>query len=135
MFGVGEEKRRTSDSLGQHETRIGSEARFDGELSGSSNYSIAGTVNGKCNIDGVVYIEESGAWEGEIQARVVIVAGTVVGNIIATEKLVLENSCVVRGKLSAVAIAIAEGAQYEGKIAMDVAQNITRFTEKRTPSE
>lgn len=135
MFGSGDQKRRMSDVMSDFDTRIGPDARFDGSLTGNSSYSVAGTVIGSCDIDGVVFIEKNGAWEGEIKARVVKVAGHVIGDITASEKLVLETTANVRGKLTANAIAIAEGAKYDGKIAMDVAKNITRFTEKRTPAD
>ncbi|MDH5631667.1 MAG: polymer-forming cytoskeletal protein [Gammaproteobacteria bacterium] len=131
MFG-GEQKRRSMDDVVAYSTRIGPDAQFQGEFSGAGDYAVAGHVNGQCHIDGVLYIEPTGSWQGDIQAGTVVIAGTVNGNVHAIEKLVLEKGAIVKAKLTAKAIAISEGACYQGKISMTGTSNITRFSEKRS---
>lgn len=132
MFG-GEQKRRTADNVVTYATRVGPGAQFQGEFSGAGDFSVAGHVVGQCRIEGLLYIEPTGSWQGDIQAGTVVIAGTVTGNVYATEKLVLEKGANVQARLTAKAIAICEGARYQGKIAMTEASNITRFSEKRSP--
>ncbi len=123
-------QRRSVDDMGDITTVIGPGSKIVGSLSGKGNYAISGSVEGDCNLDGSVLLQEQGEWKGVLSARVVVIAGQIDGQIAATEKLELTRSARVRGDVKSPVIAIAEGAVLDGKITMEGA-DITRFEEKR----
>jgi len=123
-------QRRAVDEMGDITTVIGPGSKFVGSFSGKGNYAISGSVEGDCNLEGSVLLQDEGAWKGVLTARVVVVAGAVEGQIEANEKLELTRSARVRGDVKAPVIAIAEGAVLDGKITMQSA-SVTRYEEKR----
>jgi len=124
------QQRRALDDFGEFTTAIGHGARFVGALSGHGNYAVDGDVDGECNIDGTLILQEHGTWRGTLQAKVVVIAGRVDGQIVAAEKLELTRSARVQGDVAAPVIAIAEGAKLDGRISMQ-GSTVTRYTERR----
>ena len=132
MFGFGKKnKRRATDTSVNYTTEVGPDAIFEGKLQGEGNYLVRGKMIGESDVSGILLLETEGEWIGNVLADVVIVAGTVKGNVMAREKLELQISGRVEGDLESPVIAIAEGAVYDGKIKMAKAANITRYTERR----
>jgi len=123
-------QRRAVDDMGEITTVIGAGSKFSGTFSGKGNFAISGSVEGDCNLEGSVVLQNEGAWKGALIARVVVIAGAVEGQIEANEKLELTKSARVRGDIKAPVIAIAEGAKLDGKITMESA-NVTRYEERR----
>lgn len=135
MFGSQKEKRRTLDEDLKFNTQIGEGSVFEGVVRGSGHYSISGKVIGDCDIGGVLKIQEQGFWLGSILADVVVIAGMTEGNVTARSKIELLSSGRVAGNLEAPAIAIDEGAEFDGQVKMAKGENITRFKERRTPGD
>jgi len=133
MFGSKKEKRRTLDEDTKFSTVIGEDSVFEGVVRGSGHYSISGKVIGECDTSGMLKVEKSGFWLGSILADVVIIAGMVEGNVNARSKIELLASGRVAGNLEAPAIAIDEGAEFDGQVKMAKGENVTRFKERRTP--
>jgi len=131
MFGFGKKKRRATDNIVTYTTEVGPDAVFEGKLQGEGNYSVRGKIIGESDISGILLLETGGEWVGNVLADVVVIAGTVKGNVMAREKLELQVTGQVIGDLEAPVIAIAEGAVYDGKIKMAKAANITRYKERR----
>lgn len=131
MFGIGKKKRRSTDTVTTYTTEIGPDAVFNGKLSGEGNYAVRGKMVGESDISGTLLLRTEGEWVGNVLADVVIIAGTVKGHVMARVKIELQASGRVEGDLEAPALAIAEGAVYDGKIKMAKKADITRFKEKR----
>jgi len=131
MFGFGKKKRRATDNIVTYTTEVGPDAVFEGKLQGEGNYSVRGKIIGESDISGILLLETGGEWIGNVLADIVVIAGTVKGNVMAREKLELQITGQVIGDLEAPVIAIAEGAVYDGKIKMAKAANITRYKERR----
>ena len=123
-------KRRAIDDATEFATFIGEASEFEGSLRGKDHYFVAGKVIGKSELGGILYLDEGGVWQGNISAEVVIIAGTVEGNITAKDKIELTDSGRVKGNLAAPAIAMAEGAVFDGKVTMKEA-SVTRYRERR----
>ncbi len=124
-------KRRTFDNIATFDTQVGGEAVLEGKLSGVGHHAIRGTIIGECDIKGILYIEAGGHWRGNILADVVIIAGSVDGNLQAREKIELHATGRVTGNLAAPAVAIAEGAALEGRINTPAKDQVTHYTERR----
>jgi len=98
---------------------IGKSVVFKGELSGSEDLLVEGTVEGKIELrDHVLTVGAHGKIKAEVNAKVVIVLGEVVGNVAASEKLDIRNSGSVEGDITAPVVSIAEGAHLRGSVDM-----------------
>jgi cytoskeletal protein CcmA (bactofilin family) len=75
---------------------------------------IHGTVEGK----GQVLVAEGSKVEAALHARVVVVAGEVVGDVSADDKVELRPSAVLRGNITAPRVVIQDGATFEGQVFM-----------------
>ncbi|UCG78930.1 MAG: polymer-forming cytoskeletal protein [Nitrospirota bacterium] len=128
-------ERRAIDKAKKFDTFSGEESRLDGELAGDEHCSIAGKFTGRCRLSGVLRIETTGNWEGDIEAEVVIIRGMVKGNIRGRSKIEIGRKGSVAGNLSAPTIAIAEGGTVDGEIDMGTGGKVTHFTERREEKE
>lgn len=98
---------------------IGKSVVVKGELSGSEDLTIEGTIEGTIELrQNVLTIGPSGKIKAQIVAKVVIVLGEVHGNITATDKVEIRDTGSVDGDLTAPRIAISEGAHFRGAIDM-----------------
>jgi cytoskeletal protein CcmA (bactofilin family) len=102
------------------QTVIGSTIVIDGEISGDEELVIQGKVKGKINLKELLVVEGSGVIEADIETATVQVAGSVTGNIEASDKVELKSDCKVVGDIRAPRIHIADGAVFKGNVDMDV---------------
>ena len=101
------------------EVIIGKSVIIKGELSGSEDLTIEGQVEGKIELkQHVLTIGPHGRIRAQIFAKVVVVLGEVLGNIKASDKVVIRENGAVEGDIVAPRVAIAEGARFRGKIDM-----------------
>ncbi len=99
-------------------TVIGVGATFKGELTLIGSAQILGAVQGQINSQGQVQIGQSAQCSAAVQAPVIVVDGTVTGDLIATEKLQLTAQAVVKGDIAAAALIVAEGAAFHGHVSV-----------------
>jgi cytoskeletal protein CcmA (bactofilin family) len=125
-------QRRTLDKVGGISTVIGAGAVFTGQFKGTENYVVYGTIEGDCDLDGTVVVEEGGVWRGQVKAGNVIIAGNVMGDVVAATKVELAATARISGSIAGPVVAIAEGAVVEGKIRMTSSAEPVRFVERRT---
>ena len=98
---------------------VGKSVVFKGELSGSEDLVVEGTVEGKVELrEHVLTVGSHGKVKAEVFAKIVIVLGEVVGNITASEKVELRESGSVDGDITAPRVGIAEGAHLRGSVDM-----------------
>jgi len=110
------EAKRTMD---KDVVNIGKSVVIKGELSGSEDLVIEGTVDGKVELsEHVLTVGSHGKLKAEVFAKIVIVLGEVVGNITASEKVDIRDSGSVDGDIVAPRVAIAEGAHLRGSVDM-----------------
>ena len=99
---------------------IGSSMLIEGELMGSEDLVIDGTVQGKILISGhQLTIGENGKVLAEIHdARSVIVRGQMVGNIAAEDRIEIGSTGSVEGNIRAPRVVLSDGARFKGSIDM-----------------
>ena len=97
---------------------IGSSMVIDGEVGGDEDLVVQGTVRGRLSSGRTLIIEAGAVVEAEIRAKVVEIAGHVIGNVQATERVELKSSACVVGDIRAPRINIAEGASFKGNVDM-----------------
>jgi len=99
------------------ETIIGTGTLFQGTLASKGSIRIDGKVEGSITEADCVVIGESGDVQGDIHAQSVVVGGKVTGNISASIIEVL-SAAAIHGDLRTTALAISEGANFEGNCTM-----------------
>lgn len=90
----------------------------EGRLSGSGEIIVNGMVKGTIDGEGGVTVAEQGRIEATVHGRTVAIAGTVVGDITADEKIELETTARVEGNITAPRILIRDGASFRGQVNM-----------------
>lgn len=127
--------RRLLDRSTGPATLIGAGCRVKGELAGKGDFVICGEVEGDCRLDGTVTLSADGRWIGLLQARNIVLAGTVEGDVIAHGRLEIRPTARITGTVTGEAIAVAEGAVVDGSIRMTGSKEAQTFVEKRREGE
>lgn len=97
---------------------IGPNIRIQGELSGDEDLVVEGRVEGKISVSKGLRVGPQAQVNAEVKAHHVTIAGRVVGNVTATEKVEILPSGILEGNIRSPKIAIAEGAQFKGSVDM-----------------
>jgi len=96
-------------------TIIGEGARFNGEFILEGSLRIDGVFTGKILSEGKVIVGQTGHVKTNIQARVVVVAGRVDGNIYASDTAQLLSTAQVYGDIIAANLQVDEGVVFDGR--------------------
>lgn len=106
-----------SSSMPSSDSTVRSGLRIHGEISGTSDLYIDGEMVGKVSLEGArVSVGSNGSVQADIEGREIVVAGSVKGNLRATERIRLSATGRVHGSLLAPGIAIEEGASVSGSV-------------------
>ncbi len=104
--------------IGMIATVFGKETQFFGNLNFKKSLQINGTFEGEISSGGFLVIGDGAVVKANINAKVVIVNGTVYGNIEAKEKLEIQPSGRVYGNIRTAKLKIADGVIFEGSCEM-----------------
>jgi cytoskeletal protein CcmA (bactofilin family) len=100
-------------------SRISSGIRINGEISGDDDLYIDGQAEGQFHFpQAKVTVGPNGKVKANIQAREIVVEGTVTGDLKASAGVQLGGSSRVQGSLITPRIAIDDGAKLRGKVEM-----------------
>jgi cytoskeletal protein CcmA (bactofilin family) len=99
-------------------TIIGKDSVFTGDMEVKGTLRIDGKIKGRIICDETVSIGTTGDVEADIDAKMVIVAGSVVGNIRTSEKIEMQAKAKVLGDVSTKNIVIEQGAVFHGSCQM-----------------
>jgi cytoskeletal protein CcmA (bactofilin family) len=100
-------------------SRIGSGLKIRGELSGNADLFVDGELQGKIALgDARVTIGPSGRVQADIEARNIVIEGSVQGNLKARESVHLSSTSRVQGSILTPRIGIDDGARLRGKVEM-----------------
>lgn len=97
--------------LGEHTT-------YRGNLTFDKHLKIKGRYLGEILSGGTLYIDSSAYFEGDINVRRTIIAGHILGDVTAVEKIDILADSVIKGNLKAPVIRIADGVKIEGRCQM-----------------
>ena len=109
---------------------LGPTLSFKGELSADEELLIRGRVEGTIADVGRLTISAEGVVKAEVRADIVIIEGSVEGDVHAKKSVVVKETAKVRGNLNAPAVSIQEGASFNGGICMDAAAGQTAAPSK-----
>ena len=107
-------KKNNGETEGLMNTIIGKDTVINGTLDIKGSLRIDGTVKGKIICSDCVTVGATGTVEAEIDSNTAIIAGRMVGNVCATEKIELQAKCEMEGDLKAKSLVIEQGAVFCG---------------------
>jgi len=100
----------------QHGAHIGPSVVVKGEISAREPLTISGRVEGTIEAPGQVVTIEAGAHvAADVAAGGIVVSGTVLGSLMAEERISLRAGAEVDGDLTAPRLAVEDGASARGK--------------------
>jgi cytoskeletal protein CcmA (bactofilin family) len=113
------DKKEELVSTGVAETIVGTSVKLKGNLKSEGDITIDGSINGEVKTKGSVNIgPNANIIATSIKAKNINVAGTVQGNIQATDRLNITETGRVYGDISANILSISSGAIFSGKSIM-----------------
>jgi cytoskeletal protein CcmA (bactofilin family) len=93
---------------------IGAKTQFKGEITGTEPVLVEGLVEGTIRITGPLRVGPGGTVKATVSAQTVVIAGEVVGDCHATERIEIEAAGKLTGDIRAPRVVIVEGATFRG---------------------
>lgn len=87
---------------------------LEGDIAGDENLHVDGRVLGNIRLSGDLFVGPTGAVEGEVDARNVVLQGVLSGKLTARNQLEIAATGRFSGECQAASIQIREGAAFEG---------------------
>jgi cytoskeletal protein CcmA (bactofilin family) len=97
---------------------FGAKLSIKGKVTGSGNLIVMGRLEGEVNLAGEIVVAAPAVLSGEIRAVTLAVSGNVTGTLTAGEKIHLEKSAVVSGRMNTPRLSVVDGATFNGEIEM-----------------
>jgi cytoskeletal protein CcmA (bactofilin family) len=118
--------------------RLGSSLHVKGEITGSEDLLIDGSVEGLIQLDErKLTVGATAKVTADIIAREVVVYGTVKGNLRAKDRIEIKKDGSVNGDLTTSRIMIEDGAYFKGSIEIDKSadkDSHSAFAKKESPA-
>ena len=105
---------RTEDST----TFFGKNLKISGNVSGEGNMIILGSFEGEFNLKGQLKVAQGARVKGNFNATSIAVNGNVEGNLTATEKIHMDNTAKINGRIVTPKVSILDGAVFDGEMQM-----------------
>ena len=100
------------------DTIIGTNITIEGDISGSDPLIIEGIVRGTVSVKSAVTVTQDGHVEANVDSQSIEIAGSVEGNVSATDKIDIKAGGRLVGDVKAPRVLIADGAAFKGNINM-----------------
>ncbi len=99
---------------------LGNTIQIKGDLTGSEDLTIEGKVEGKIFLkEHHLTIGENGDIKADVQAKGVVVAGKLIGNITAKDRVEVTSTGSLLGDILAPRVILSDGARFRGSIDME----------------
>ena len=95
-------------------TIIGKDTVFTGTLEVKGGVRVDGTVKGKIICSDTLTIGAGGYVEADVESQLAVVAGKMVGNLVAKEKIELQTKSDVEGDIKTKSLVVEQGAIFCG---------------------
>ncbi len=102
---------------------IGEGSEFKGEFKVNGLLRIDGKFKGTIETDGKVLIGKTGEAITDIKARVVVIGGTVRGNIFAVERIIMLSTGQIKGNIITPSLIMEDGVIFEGNCTINIRQD------------
>lgn len=89
-------------------------ASFEGRLTFEGTVRIGGVFKGEIFTQDTLVINPGARVEAQIEADIVIISGTVIGNVFARRRIIMHPPAIFRGTVTSPSLRIDEGVMFEG---------------------
>jgi cytoskeletal protein CcmA (bactofilin family) len=93
-------------------------SEFEGKLSFKDTVRIDGCFRGEIASENTLVVGETGEIFATVRSRTVVIAGSVTGDVIAKDRLVLQKTARLDGDVETSSLQMEDGAVLNGRIAM-----------------
>ena len=93
-------------------------SEFEGKLSFKDTVRIDGSFTGEIRSENTLIVGETGEIQATIHSKSVMISGTVVGDVYASQRVTLHKTARVQGNMETPCLAIEDGAVFNGQIKM-----------------
>jgi cytoskeletal protein CcmA (bactofilin family) len=104
--------------MADNQTIISAETRISGEVRGDEDLIVRGRIDGKVQLSQTLTVEKGAVVQADVDVRNIVISGTVVGAVVASESIRLLATARVVGDLAAPRVTMELGAAYRGKVDM-----------------
>ena len=112
-------RKATTPQADLADTVISRDLQIKGNLQSDNDIWIDGEVYGTVLTKGNVSIGDTGKVFGDIKASEIRIAGTIEGDVHASEALICESSAKVSGDIHTTGLRVEDGAHIDGRIEMN----------------
>ena len=112
---------------GEATSVIGEGSVFEGAFQVTGNLRVDGQFSGKLQISETLVVGNSGQVDAEVRVRNAVVAGTIKGDLNASEKITLQSGSRLEGEMVTSKLVIEEGVSFQGSC------NTSNVSPKSTP--
>ncbi len=113
-----EQKKVTPKDTSKQTTYLGKNLKINGNVSGEGDLIILGTFEGEFDVKGQLKVAQGAVIKGNIKATGVSINGNVDGTIVASERILLDTTASIKGRLVTPKISIQDGAVFDGELHM-----------------
>ena len=107
------------DSASERVSVLGPTLSFKGELHADEELLIKGRIEGSITHSQRVTVCPEGTVTANVRAQMIVVEGTVKGDLHAEKSVMVRETAQLRGNITAPTVSIVEGAQFNGGIDME----------------
>ncbi|MCC6928312.1 MAG: polymer-forming cytoskeletal protein [Gemmatimonadaceae bacterium] len=113
---------------------IGSGMRVIGDIESNGTIKVEGVVEGSVRGARQLLLGKGGTINGDVHAVEAVLGGSVVGNVLATERVEIQGSSSVEGDILTKSMVVYEGGVINGSVRMGEHAVSTRGTSTGTPT-
>ena len=107
------------DTASERVSVLGPTLHFKGELHADEELLIKGRIEGSITHSQRLTVCAEGVVTANVRAQMIVVEGTVEGDLQAEKSVMVKETAKLRGNISAPSVSIVEGAHFTGGIDMD----------------
>jgi cytoskeletal protein CcmA (bactofilin family) len=106
------------DRIENSTTFFGKKLKIFGNISGEGNMIILGSFEGEFNLKGQLKVAQGAKVKGNFNATSIAINGNVEGNLTAAEKIHMDNTARINGRIVTPKVSILDGAVFDGEMQM-----------------
>jgi cytoskeletal protein CcmA (bactofilin family) len=99
---------------GEATSVIGEGSVFEGAFKVTGNLRVDGQFSGKLDISETLVVGKTGQVDAEVRVRSAVIAGTIKGDLNASEKITLQSGSRLEGEMVTSKLVIEEGVSFQG---------------------